>query len=362
MQKVYAVIMAGGVGSRFWPRSRERSPKQLLEIIQGGTMIQDTVKRVGKLVPPEQIFIVTNKLQVEEITRQLPGIPVSNILVEPVGRNTAPCVGLAALRIQSINPEGVMVALPADHLIRNEEEFLRVLRIAIRIAEEREALVTIGINPTHPETGYGYIQCSDEDGQFNPYKSEGAFRVKTFAEKPNYETAIKFLQSGDFLWNSGMFAWKAKTVLQEIQTHLPELAEQLHAIKISLNTEKYQSVLETAYGLIRGISIDYGVMEKAGNVFVVKGDFGWSDVGSWDEVVRLSKSDEKGCIHRGNVITIDSKGNFIDAGKKIVAAIGIENLIVISTDDALLICEKGRSQEVKEIVDYIRRKQMNEYL
>lgn len=362
MPQVYAIIMAGGVGSRFWPRSRERSPKQLLEIVGTDTMIQSTFKRINRLVPTNNTFVVTNKLHQEEIFSQLPEIPRDKILVEPVGRNTAPCVGLAALWVQAIDPEGILVVLPADHIIKDEDEFLRILNIAIRVADEREALVTIGINPTHPETGYGYIQCADDDAQYNPYLSDGVYRVKTFAEKPNLETAEKFLQSGGFLWNSGMFVWKAKTVLQEIQTHLPDLYEQILSIKKELGTDNYSHALEVAYGLIRSISIDYGVMEKAGNVFVVKGSFGWSDVGSWDEAVRLSSQDDKGCTHRGKVVTIDSKGNFIDAGKKLVATIGVKNLIIITTDDAVLICEKGRSQDVKEIVDFIRRKQMNEYL
>jgi mannose-1-phosphate guanylyltransferase len=362
MPKTFAVIMAGGVGTRFWPRSRERSPKQFLEILGGGTMIENTLDRLKPLVDPNDMYVVTNRVQAEMVKRLVPGMPASNVLAEPIGRNTAACIGLAALWINRADPDGVMVVSPADHIVQNTDEFIRILRLAVRVAEEREALVTIGIKPTHPETGYGYIQSAEEEIDRNEYRPEGVYRVKTFAEKPNLETAERFLQSGDFLWNSGIFVWKASVILREIELHLPDLHEQLHDIQETMGTSVYDQTLEHAYRIIRNISVDYGIMEKAGNVFVVKGDFGWSDVGSWDEVVRLTASDEAGNSIRGRTMIVDSKNNYVDAGGKIVAAIGVEDLIIISTDDAILVCKKGRSQEVKEVVDFIRRKQMNEYL
>jgi mannose-1-phosphate guanylyltransferase len=358
---IYAVIMAGGVGSRFWPRSRERSPKQVLEIVGSGTMIQNTVKRIEPLVPIERVCIVTNRLQKELIAKQLPKLPEENILVEPVGRNTAPCVGLAAQWVRHKDPNGVMIVLPADHLIRDDKEFIRILGSAVRVAEENEALVTIGIKPTHPETGFGYIQFDDSDDR-NVYASEGIYRVKTFAEKPNYETAEKFLKSGDFVWNSGIFIWRASVILDEIERQLPELDVQLKKIAPAVGTPGYYHAVEVAYGVLRGVSIDYGVMEKAKNVYVAKGDFGWSDVGSWDEVTRLTPVDGDGNATRGTVIIRDAASNYVDAGNKMVAIVGAEDLIVVSTDDAILICKKGHSQDVKEIVDYLRRKQMNEFL
>ncbi len=361
MTHTYAVIMAGGVGSRFWPSSRERTPKQLLKILDSGTMIQSTVNRTQPLVPAANIFVVTNIVQYDAIVRQLPFIPKENILIEPVGRNTAPCIGLAALWVEKIDPEGIMIVLPADHLIQREKEFIRIVNLAVSVAGESNGLLTIGIKPSHPETGYGYIQYSDDDAN-NPYKGRGVFRVRAFAEKPNLETAERFLKSGDFLWNSGMFVWKASSILREIETHLPDLHEQFMKIKPGIGGQGYKQSVEHAYGLIRGISIDYGVMEKATNVFVVKGDFGWSDVGSWDEVVRLGTSNQEGNTTKGKVIARSSKNNYIDAGNKLVAAIGVEDLIIVSTDDAILICKKGQSQDVKEIVDYLRRKQMNDYL
>ncbi|MCX7984276.1 MAG: mannose-1-phosphate guanylyltransferase [Bacteroidetes bacterium] len=361
MGNVYAVIMAGGVGSRFWPRSRERSPKQVLEIVGNGTMIQNTVRRIESFATPERMFIVTNKVQKSIIMQQLPHIPEQNILVEPVGKNTAPCIGLAAHWIMRSDPDGVMVVLPADHLIGEVDKFNKVLQRAIAVAEHSNSLITIGIHPTHPETGYGYIQYDDAIDH-NPYYAEKVFRVKTFAEKPNYETAVKFLQSGDFLWNSGMFIWRASVILEEIQRLLPEIAEQLKKVAQTIGTSEYENMLELSYGMMRSISIDYGVMEKARSVYVVLADFGWSDVGSWDEVKRLTPVDDSGNAFRGTVIARDTTGNYVDAGNKLVALIGVKNLIVVTTDDAILICEQGRSQEVKEVVDTLKRRKMYEFL
>ena len=362
MSQISAVIMAGGVGTRFWPRSRRRFPKQFLEIVGSGSLLENTIARFAPLVDARNTFVVTDKMQSDIVNQQATLIPAENILVEPFGRNTAPCIGLAASWIRRLDPDALMVVSPADHLIRNNEEFLRILRLALQVAEERDALVTIGINPTHPATGYGYIQTMEEELDRNPHRAEGVYRVKTFAEKPTLETAERFVQSGDFLWNSGIFVWKASTILKEIELHLPDLHEQLVPLQGSIGSPTYPQVLEQAYGLIRSISIDYGVMEKAGNVFVVKGDFGWSDVGSWDEVVRLVPTDSEGNSLKGKVIIRNASDNYIDAGNKLVAAIGVQDLIIISTDDALLICKKGESQEVKEVVDFIRRKQMNDYL
>ncbi|HEY6953125.1 MAG TPA: sugar phosphate nucleotidyltransferase, partial [Bacteroidota bacterium] len=318
--------------------------------------------RINGIVPPSNTFVVTNRLQEDLTYQQLPFIPRENILIEPVGRNTAPCIGLAASLIHRIDPKGVMIVLPADHVIRDVGEFLRVLGVAVKVADESNALITIGIKPSRPETGYGYIQFDEDLLAGNPYQNDGVLRVKTFAEKPNLETAERFLQSGDFLWNSGMFVWKAQSILKEIEVHLPDLHTQLKTLTQKPGSPEFKAALEQAYGIIRGISIDYGVMEKAGNVFVAKGDFGWSDVGSWDEVVRLASADSEGNCVKGLVITKDAVGNYVDAGKKVVAVIGVQDLIVVTTDDAVLVCKKERSQDVKEIVDYMRRKQMNDQL
>ncbi|HUL42887.1 MAG TPA: mannose-1-phosphate guanylyltransferase [Bacteroidota bacterium] len=362
MPNVYAVIMAGGVGSRFWPRSREKSPKQLLEIAGKGTMIQNTVKRISRMIEPENILVVTNKVQKPIVAKQLPKIPAENIIIEPIGRNTAPCIGLAGLFVRRLDPEAVMVVLPADHIMQDEEEFRRVLNLAIWVAYESRKLITVGIQPTRPETGYGYIQVINEDDGKNPYFSRGVSMVKTFAEKPNLATAQQFLKSGDFLWNSGMFIWRVDAIMNEIERLLPEMYRELLKVEEVLDDKSFDRVLETAYRKIRGISIDYGVMEKAKQVYVLRGDFGWSDVGSWDEVYRISGKDEHGNSVTGKALLQDTKDSLVFAGDKIVATVDVDNLIVIVTDDAVLVCKRGRSQDVKEVVDYLRRKQMSEFL
>lgn len=362
MPTVYCVIMAGGVGTRFWPRSREKTPKQLLEIVNRGTMIQNTVRRVSELIEPQNILVVTNKVQKAAVAKQLPSVPPENIIVEPLGRNTAPCIGLAALFIRRMDPNAVMVVLPADHIVQDEKEFRNILNLAINVADESGKLITVGIHPTRPETGYGYIQVIDDDGGTNPYFSRGVFRVKTFAEKPNVTTAEQFIQSGDFLWNSGMFIWRVDTIMREIQKNLPEMYEELLKVEEAIDDEKYDHVVETAYRMIRNISIDYGVMEKAHEVYVIKGNFGWSDVGSWDEVYRISGKDEDGNSITGKGYFQRTKNTLVYSGDKFVATIGVEDLIIIATDNAVLVCKQGESQEVKEVVDYLRRKQMSEFL
>lgn len=362
MPNVYAVIMAGGVGTRFWPRSREKTPKQLLEIIGKGTMIQNTVKRVRDLIEPKNILVVTNKVQKPAVAKQLPYLPVENIIVEPLGRNTAACIGLAGLFIRRLDPDAVMVVLPADHIMHDEEEFRRVLRLATWVAYESGKLITVGIHPTRPETGYGYIQVVDEDDGTNPYFSRGVYRVKTFAEKPNKATAEQFLQSGDFLWNSGMFIWKVDAIMAELRRLLPELHAELSKIDEAIGGEKYDHVVETAYRMIRSISIDYGVMERTKDVYVIRGNFGWSDVGSWDEVYRIAGKDDGGNSVTGRAFLLDTKNTLVFSGDKIVATVGVEDLIIIFTEDAVLVCKQGRTQDVKEVVDFLRRKQYSDFL
>ena len=362
MTKICAVVMAGGVGTRFWPRSREKSPKQLLEILGKGSMLQNTVKRLEGLVAPRDVFVVTNRVQRGLVEKQLPEVPAENIIDEPVGRNTAPCIGLASLFVRRLDPAAVMIVIPADHVIHDVGEFHRVLHVAITMASESSSLLTIGIQPTRPETGYGYIQVHTDEVETTPFAQQGVMKVKAFAEKPNLQTAERFLASGDFLWNSGMFVWKAETILHEISTCLPELSGELAKIDEVIGTPQYQNTLEKVYGLIRGISIDYGVMERSGNVYVIRGEFGWSDLGSWDEVSLQSGKDSGGNTITGSVIQKDTANCYIFSPDRLVATVGVDDLIIVNTDDALLICRKGRSQDVKEIADYLKRKQMNDYL
>ena len=356
---MYAVIMAGGVGTRFWPRSRIKRPKQLLNIGDKRSMIQATVDRLENLIPHDKTYIVTTKPQKAEIQLQLPFLKSKNLIIEPKGKNTAPCIGLAAIILKQMDPEAVMAVLPADHRILNDTHFREVLAAAEILAARDNCLVTLGINPTYPSTGYGYIQISDKRDEISGIE---AYKVKTFAEKPDLKTAERFLKSGDFFWNSGMFIWKADTILKEIEKSLPDLYDGLMEIKKYLGSEKEKEVIQKVYCQIKSISIDYGVMEQSDNVFVLKGAFQWNDVGNWEEVYKVSAKDSNANVLLGNHLLKDSKGCFIDVPKRFVAAIGIENLIVVETDDALLICPRNRTQEVKELVDTMNRKNLDKYL
>ncbi len=357
---LHVVIMAGGAGTRFWPRSRTTTPKQLLNIVGETTMIQQTAARVESLVKPEQTWVVTNALQAPEVFRQLPLVPRENILIEPVGRNTAPCIGLAALHILKKDPQAVMAVLAADHLIKPDSAFCDTLSSAAKIAHESHACITIGIIPTRPETGYGYIQFVE-----NEFKESGnhrAHRVKTFAEKPNLETAINFVAAGDFLWNSGMFIWRADTIVKLIEIYLPELHEGLMEIEQTLGTTKYDKTLDRVYHKVKGISIDYGVMEHTKDVYVIPSSFEWNDVGSWEEVYHLSPKDATGNAVMGEAILLDSTNTLVYAPGKIVAGIGLNDYIIVSTNDALLIVPRAQAQDVKKIVEELQRRKKNEFL
>lgn len=322
-------------------------------------MIQHTVERIQPLVNPNNIYIVTNIQQAASVGRQLPEINGQNILIEPVGRNTAPCIGLAALHILDKDPDGIMAVLAADHLIKPVERFCSDIHFAAEIANETNACVTLGIVPDRPETGYGYIQYLDHEFTGIGRK---AYRVKTFAEKPTLETAQQFLASGDFLWNSGMFIWKASTILKLIEEFLPELFEGLMEIKAVLNKTNYDDVVNRVYRSLKAISIDYGVMEKTKKVYVIKSEFEWNDVGSWEEVYQLSKKDPAGNALTGNHVVLDTTNTLVYSPDKIVALVGVHDLIVVNTEDALLICRRDQAQDVKKIVDELQRQKRNELL
>jgi mannose-1-phosphate guanylyltransferase len=362
----FAVIMAGGAGTRLWPLSRRHLPKQFLDFFGDGTMICKTIDRLKGLVLDENIFVVTNRAGKKLVSAQLPRIPKKNILVEPSGKNTAPCIALATAVIHKRNPNAVMCVLPSDHVIQNVERFQETLRAAIEVAEKNDGLVTIGMKPTRPETGYGYIQAEDT----NPELATSikvrfgvkAHKVKTFAEKPDIETAKTFLESGDFLWNSGVFIWHIRAIRREFQRSMPQLFLDMETIEKSAGTRAEKNVIENVYSWTHSISIDYGVMEKAESVYVLEGDFDWSDAGSWDEVMKFRDHDlEK--EENKNLLLHDSPNTVVFKPKgKSIAVIGIEDAMIIETPDALLICKRGRSQEVKNIVDSLKRKEMEQYI
>jgi mannose-1-phosphate guanylyltransferase len=343
----YAVIMAGGVGTRFWPISKTSHPKQFLDFLNTGkTLIQQTYSRFLKIVPPENIFVVTNEAYRDIIKKQLKNIPDSNILGEPTLRNTAPCIAYAMYKIHKINPEANCVIAPSDHLILDETEFTRIINLGFDFTDKKDALVTLGIKPSRPDTGYGYIQF------FGNIK-DGICKVKTFTEKPTLEIAREFLESGEFLWNAGIFIWKSKTILNAIENLIPDIATVFQKGRYALNTDQEKEFINTNYPTCENISIDYGVMEKASNVNVIPSDFGWSDLGTWGSVYEQHHKDGNANTITGkNVVTYETQNCVIhiqDPNKLFVIK-GIENAIIVESDNVVLICNKDKEQEIKNIV------------
>lgn len=358
--KIVAVIMAGGKGERFWPRSRKYMPKQFLNLTDDGkTMIQHTIKRIEPLVEIEDVFVVTNKDYKQLVADQLPELPQENILLEPMARNTAPCIGLAATYIRKKYEDAIMVVLPSDHLIKFNGIFINTLKDAIQVAEENDNMVTIGITPTYPETGYGYINFGDEKQGAH---SNNVYEVERFVEKPHLELAKEYLSSGKYLWNSGMFVWKASTILAQFEQLLPETYKGLMKIEEAIGTSYEEQVLTREFGNFTSESIDYGIMEKTKAIYTLPGSFGWDDVGSWLALERFNKTNENGNVVSGNVISIDTKNTIVQGSGKLIATIGLEDLIIVDTEDAMLICAKDSTQDVKKVIENLKICNRNEYL
>lgn len=355
--KKTALIMAGGRGERFWPRSRRNMPKQFLSLTDDGkTMIQLTVDRILPLVDLEDIYIATNQDYKDLVQEQLPGIPKENILCEPIGRNTAPCIGLGAVHIAKKYEDALMMVLPSDHLIKYNKMFVNTLRAGCEVAEKGANLVTIGITPDYPETGYGYIK-------FNPDRmDEHAYEVERFVEKPDLETAKEYLATEEYLWNSGMFIWKISTILENLKKYIPSTYQGLQKIQEAIGTEEEDRVLEQIFPSFQSESIDYGIMEKASNIYILPGVFGWDDVGSWLAVGRIKKSNEDGNVANGNIITINCKNNIIEGGSKLIATVGIEDLIIVDTEDATLICNKNSAGDIKKVLENLKICNRDEYI
>lgn len=338
-----ALIMAGGKGTRFWPLSTEEKPKQFLKLLGEDTMIQMTVNRVEKLLPIEKIFVVTAKQYVNLVKEQLPNLPEKNIIVEPVGKNTAPCIALSAFIIKKYYDNATIAVLPSDHLIKDEERFIQILKDADEFVENNHnAIVTLGMKPDRPETGYGYIKYSGNKRQIN---GSQIISVETFVEKPNLEKAKEYLKSGQYLWNGGMFIWKADNILKLTKEYLNETYSVLS--EIAATSEKnFEAVLENRYKEVECISIDYGIMENADNIYVIPSDFGWDDVGNWTSIERYNEKDEKENISNSNSFVYKSSKNIILTQKKVVLN-NVENLIIVETDDYILISAKDKEQEIK---------------
>lgn len=355
--KKAALIMAGGRGERFWPKSRKSMPKQFLSLTDDKqTMLQLTVNRILPLVKMEDIFIATNRDYRELVRQQLPDLPLENILCEPVGKNTAPCIGLGAVHMAKKYGDADMIVLPSDHLITYAKIFLDALESGCKVANEGDNLVTIGITPNSPETGYGYIKFQADK------TAAGAFAVERFVEKPDLETAKEYLASEQYLWNSGMFIWRVSTILGNMEKYMPEMHAGLRRIQASIGGKDAEQVLEREFSAFQSESIDYGVMEKAENIYILSGSFGWDDVGSWLAVGRIRRSNEFGNVIHGNVVTVDTKDCVIQGSKRLIAAVGLEEVVVVDTDDAILICDKGSTGEIKKVLENLKMCNRTEYL
>lgn len=341
-----ALIMAGGKGERFWPLSTEGKPKQFLKLLGEETMLQMTVKRLEKLIPIDRVFIVTGEKYVTLVREQLPMLNDRNIIIEPVGKNTAPCIGLSAFIIEKYYKDATLAVLPSDHLIENEDKFLQILKTASDFVEKKEdAIVTLGMKPNRPETGYGYIKYDEICGKINQFEIRS---VERFVEKPNDEKAAEYVKDGSYLWNGGMFVWKTSTILSLTKQHLNKTYELLNEIAIALEDD-FASVLQDKYNKVESISVDYGIMEKAKNIYVIPSDFGWDDVGTWHSVERVREKDNFGNVCAGTVKIIDGHNNIIIGSNKPIVITGVSNLFVVESDEMIFIGSKEVIKNIKDI-------------
>ncbi len=349
IEHLFAVVMAGGSGTRFWPLSRRAHPKQFLNLAEPSrTLLASTLQRIEPFVPSERALIVTGEHLVEATRRALPSLPDANILAEPRARNTAPCVAWAAYHALGRDPDATLAVLAADHFVRDGRAYLDVVRRATEVARDG-SLVTIGIQPTRPETGYGYLERGDEEG------AAGSYPVLRFVEKPDLMRASEFVASGRFLWNSGQFFFRADALVRAVEEHLPELARALSSVRDAPSRDEEDAIVKHAYAELASISIDHGVMERASNVRVVPGAFGWSDVGSWTTAWELAPRDE--ADNAGDALFLDARGNFVRAAPgKLVALLGVEDLVVVDTEDALLVMPRERAQDVRLVVEALGRR------
>jgi mannose-1-phosphate guanylyltransferase len=355
----YVVIMAGGIGTRFWPMSRTNFPKQFLDILNiGKTLIQTTFDRFASFIPVENIYVVTSGEYVNIVKDQLPQLPAQNILAEPSRKNTAPCIAYISFKLNQLDPQASLIVAPADHLISDNIAFTKVCLEALSFVKKHNAFITLGINPTHPNTGYGYIQYEQ------PSVSDNVYKVKTFTEKPNLELAKTFVSSGEFLWNAGIFVWQVKNIIVAFEKYLPEVYDLFNSQKEKFNTPEEDNALLEIYPFSTSISIDFGIMEKADNVYVIPSSFGWSDLGTWNSAYEnLEKDPKANAVTGENVMLVDT-GNCIvhTPHNKLVVLQGLDNFIVVDTGDVLLVCRKEKEQEIKEYVGDVKRQKGDRFI
>ncbi|KGE17705.1 mannose-1-phosphate guanylyltransferase [Paenibacillus wynnii] len=356
----FATILAGGGGTRFWPLSRQEVPKQLLNISGNDIMLNDTIERFKGIIPQENTVIVTNRTQavlLESIMHS--SVSKNNILIEPVARNTAASILFAAFSIEKTHGDSLMVVLPSDHHITDEEQFRLTLDEACTVAMERDKIVTIGITPIFPSTGYGYIAYDKDPISIHPV---AIYDVAEFVEKPTFKKAQGYLASGNYLWNSGIFIWKTSVIIDNFKRYLPRLYKTMLPISDALGTDQEDAVINQIYPTLQSISIDYGILERSDEVVVLSGQFGWNDIGSWDALGAIFPPDESGNIIKANHIGIDTRNSIIYGNGRLITTIGVDGFIIADTEDALLICPKDNAQAVKDIVDILKEKGMKEYI
>lgn len=357
MRDIYVVIMAGGSGTRFWPFSREEKPKQFLDVLgTGQSLLQMTFERYKEITPVAKIYLASNTKYKKMIQEQLPEVDKSQLLLEPFQRNTAPCIAYACHKIAKKNADATIIVSPSDHVIFKEIAFIKLINLAIKAAEGGDKLVTVGVKPTRPETGYGYIQYIETT-------DSGVKKVKTFTEKPVKELAEKFVESGDFVWNAGIFIWSAKAIIKEFKRHLPEMAEIFSDITSEYYTKNEQAAVDKAYSLCKNISIDYGIMEKSDNVYVMPGEFGWSDLGSWRSLDEVSEKDTNNNMVKANAIIYNSKNCTISGpDDKLIVVSGLDNCLITAHGNAILVSSKDSETELKSIVHDIKVSKKNHFL
>lgn len=360
MSRNYCLIMAGGSGTRFWPRSRVAKPKQYLSLFGEQSLIQESVSRFANFIPEESIYVVSAKSQQSVLESQTTNLPKENLIFEPVGKNTLPAIGLAALFIAEKDPDGIMIVSPSDHLIQNDQLFRQCIESAALIAEKKDGIVTIGITPKYPATGYGYVQTNEEIQIGQSIKS---YSVSRFVEKPNVDVASGYLKQGGFFWNSGIFVFKVSVLLNSVKKFSPALYTDLLRIKEHIGKNSYEPSLDRIYREVESISIDYGILEKANNVFLVQGDFVWNDLGSWEEVYKYDQNkDENQNATTGEVVLIDTKNSYVYAPNSLVAVVGLEDVIVVQEGDTILVCKRDRAEEIKQVVGEITKRKLDQYL
>lgn len=356
---MYAAIIAGGSGTRLWPRSRQDKPKQFQSLYSENTLLQETVRRLEPLIPRQNMYVIANRSHEPIVREQIPWLPPENYVGEPVGKDTAPAVGVIATLIHHRDPGAVILVTPADHVITREKQFRRILEVAEKIASEGPNVVTIGIKPTSPETGYGYIQMAESHRSFEDIE---VHKVASFKEKPDLKTAEQYVSSWQYVWNSGMFIWSTKTILQLYKEHAPDIYQHLVRYEAAIGTSEEAEVFEEIYEAFPRISVDYAILEHAKNIYVIPASIGWSDLGSWAALHEIMESDENGNTVVGNHVGIDTHNCLIHCRNRLIATVGLDNMIIVDGDDVVLVMPKGRSQDVKALLEELKKEGKTQYL